>query len=190
MLACGVLVQGWLGVCGCCFGSLCFLSLLNVFYFLFVWPLSAECPFVVCCYSHDLSGVVATQFFACAVFIVWPSSALTSCFAAISDCHFSVQDLGLYMTVYSFGEFATPSMLAFWTCGAIGRWLDHCIFFSMGCSVFSVCRQISLHVFRVFRFSFVLWQSLGRFVPIYFLRCIIHLLSARGLELCFYCTLY
>ena len=159
------------------------LYLLNDYYLLLVQPLSMGWPVVVLCCCHNLSGIVATPFSHCAVLVLWPSSTLNSCFAKVLACPFSVMAPCLYMEVYSFGAFTTLSMLAVLTCGAVRICLNHWIFFSLGWSVFSGRPQLSLLVCHFFRFCLVLWRSLGRFVPVYFLRRASHPLSAWGLEL-------
>ena len=104
---------------------------------------------ILCC-CRDLSGVVDMPFSDCAVLVVWPSSDLNYCFAAVSACTFSVQARGIYVPVYSFGVFATLSMLVVWTCGFVGLWLDCRFLFSLGCSVLYGRRWLSLLVFHFF----------------------------------------
>ena len=129
------------------FALICaYLSILNDSSFLFVWTLSVEWTVVVCCCFCDLYIIVTTPFFDCAVLVVWLSQALTYCFTAVSARPFSVQGLGLYGLVYYFGAFTTLSMIAFWTCGAVGRWINCCLLFSLGCSIFYDYRWLSLQV--------------------------------------------
>ena len=89
-------------------------------------------------------------------FFVWTLLALTSCFAANLARTFSVQACGLYVPFYSFGVFATLSMLAVWTCGAVILWIDFCLFFLLGCSVFSGRSWILLLVCRFPQLGLVL----------------------------------
>ena len=148
MLVHGVLVQGWLGVCGC-FLVLCdSLSLFNASHFPIFWPLSVEWPVVVLFCRCDLSSVVATPLPNCAILVVWPLLDLTYFFAAISARPFSVQALGLYGPFCSISAFSTPFMLSVWTCGDVGRWLDFCLFLSLGCIVFPGHFMFSLQVCR------------------------------------------
>ena len=120
------------------------MSLLNDSSLLIVRTLSVKWSVVVRCCHHDPSGVLARPFYDCSVLVVWPLPALTFCFSAVPDRTFSVQALGLYVMVYSFGAFATHSMIVVYTCGAVGRWINHCLFLSLGCSVISGRHQISL----------------------------------------------
>ena len=90
MLARGVLVQGWIGVCVCCFFLCASLSLLNASSLLIVRPLSMGGAVMVLFCCHELSGVVATPFSDCDVLVVRPSLDLTSCFATISARPFYV----------------------------------------------------------------------------------------------------
>ena len=56
--------------------------------------------------------------------------------------------IGLYVPVYSFGKFATYSMISVWTFGSVGHCLYLYLFFSLGCSVFYICRWILLQFCR------------------------------------------
>ena len=78
---------------------------------------------VLCC-CCDLYGVVAAPFSECAVRVVCPLLALTSCFATVSNRPFNVHTCGLYVPVYSFDAFSSLSMLVVWVCGAVGICLD------------------------------------------------------------------
>ena len=132
-----------------------YLSILNASSFLIVRSLSVEWPAVVggCC--RDLSDVVATPFSDWYFCVVWLSSSITSCFAAVSSRPFLLY-IGLYVPVYSFGKFATYSMISVWTFGSVAHCLYFYLFFSLGCSVFYICRWILLQVCRLFRFGIVL----------------------------------
>ena len=138
-----------------------YLYLLNASSFIFVLPLSMGWPVVVLFCCRELSVVVDTPFSECAVLVVWPSSALISCFAAVLDCHFFVQDCGLSMLVDSLGAFTTPSMLVIWVCGDVSLWVYRCLFLLLGFSVFSIHFRLSLLVYRFFWFGPFQWQSLG-----------------------------
>ena len=105
-------------LCGCDFFCAS-LSLLHFYSFLLVHPLSMGCPVLVLCYFCDITGVFARWFSDCAAFLIWPSSALTSCSTAFLDRTFSVMALGLYVPVYSFGAFSIISIIEVWTCGVV-----------------------------------------------------------------------
>ena len=108
------------------------LSLLNASILLFVKTFSVGWPVVVIFYCRDLYIVVATPFSDCASLFAWPSLDLLSCFATVSDRPFSVQDCGVYVPVYSFDAFETISMVVVWTCGDVGLWINHYLFFLLG----------------------------------------------------------
>ena len=84
----------------------------------------------------------------CYVLLLWVSSALTSCFAAVLALPFDVLARGLYMPVYSFGAFATFFILVFCTCGALVVFIDRCLFLLLVYSfLFGRC-WLSLMVLR------------------------------------------
>ena len=128
-----MLVYGWLWGCGSFFSLCAYLSLLNHSFYFLVQPLSVEWLVVVRYCRRELYGVMATPSAEFDVLVVWPLLALTFGLDIVLVRTISVHALGRFMPVYSFDVSSTPSMLAIWPCGDVGRRLARCIYFFMVC---------------------------------------------------------
>ena len=177
MFSSGVIVQGWIGGCGCCFGSLClFVSLMLLVSFFSgpfpwigqLWYFTVTMTCLGLCICRSLT-VLSFLFDHCWLSLLFsPPFRLIILYAGYWPLRVSLLLWSVLHSLYA-------CCLYVWFCQPLTRLMYLLIYGMLRLLWFSSALTAGLPFFR---FGLVLGRSLGRFVPVYLIRRFGHPFSA------------